>query len=325
MNYPLISVIVPVYNVELYLARCLDSILKQDYKNFEVVLIDDGSTDNSGKICDAYAEKNAKVRVIHQNNGGVSAARNMGMRASKGDLICFVDSDDYLPDNSSIFTKAYCILEQENVDIVTWLWQFEDDKGNWVIKQDQIPDFFKGKQNTREFAKGLYQGSYANGLVVSLCNKLCRKNYMQSYVFDGQIYEDDHCMTTVLAQEGSIFCQREFWYVYAQNNSSLTHRAFTKDKFHMLRAIAYRASVFADDAFICRESMKLYLNLYIEYWYKACSVGIAPYQDKKIYKEFMSQLYAQHAIDQKTWLRFTIFSFSPTVYKWIVLRGKDIG
>lgn len=263
--------------------------------------------------------------MIHQNNGGVSAARNTGMRASNGDLICFVDSDDYLPDNPSIFTKAYCILEQENVDIVTWLWQFEDDKGNWVIKQDQIPELFKGKKTTHEFAQALYYGAYANVSIVSLWNKLYRKDFVADTLFEGSVGEDELWSTKVLSKNGTIYILPEFWYIYAQNNDSLTHRPFIRENFIMLRILQYRTSVFSENSFICQQSMKLYLNLYIEYWYKACSVGIAPYQDKKAYKEFMSQLYAQHAIDQKTWLRFTIFSFSPTVYKWIVLRGKDIG
>lgn len=96
---PTISVIVPVYNVEKYLTRCIDSILSQTFTDFELLLIDDGSTDNSGKICDEYAKQDSRIRVFHKENGGVSSARNLGLDNAKGNWICFCDSDDYVLPN----------------------------------------------------------------------------------------------------------------------------------------------------------------------------------------------------------------------------------
>lgn len=96
---PTISVIVPVYNAEKYLRRCIDSVLAQTYTDFELLLIDDGSIDKSGEICDEYARKDARVRVFHQENGGVSSARNLGLDNAKGEWITFVDSDDWVVDN----------------------------------------------------------------------------------------------------------------------------------------------------------------------------------------------------------------------------------
>jgi len=92
----LVSVIVPVYNVEEYLGRCVDSILAQTYTNLEVILVDDGAKDSSGAICDEYAARDARVRVIHKENGGLSSARNAGIDAAKGDWLEFVDSDDWI-------------------------------------------------------------------------------------------------------------------------------------------------------------------------------------------------------------------------------------
>lgn len=94
------SIVVPVYNTELYLHRCLDSIVNQSFSDFEVLLIDDGSTDGSGKICDFYAEKDSRVRVFHKENGGVSSARNLGLDNAQGDWAAFVDSDDILPNRA---------------------------------------------------------------------------------------------------------------------------------------------------------------------------------------------------------------------------------
>lgn len=95
----LISVIVPVYMVEKYLDRCVKSIVNQTYRNLDIILVDDGSPDYSGKMCDLWAEKDERIHVIHQKNGGLSAARNVGIKASKGKYLLFVDSDDYIADN----------------------------------------------------------------------------------------------------------------------------------------------------------------------------------------------------------------------------------
>ena len=107
-NYPLISVIVPIYNVEKYLARCVDSILSQTYGNLEIILVDDGSTDKSGIIADEYEKKDNRVRVIHKQNGGLSDARNCGIDAARGEYFGFVDSDDYIA--SDMYETLYEIM-----------------------------------------------------------------------------------------------------------------------------------------------------------------------------------------------------------------------
>ena len=98
-----ISIIVPVYNIEEYIEKCVKSITKQTYKNLEIILVDDGSTDSAGKICDKLAEKDERIKVIHKKNGGLSSARNAGMKKATGDYICFIDGDDYI-------SKDYCEL-----------------------------------------------------------------------------------------------------------------------------------------------------------------------------------------------------------------------
>ena len=103
---PDVSVIVPVYNVKPYLEKCVDSILVLKERDLEVILVDDGSMDGSGAVCDRYAEKDARVSVIHQANGGLSAARNSGLLAASGEYVCFVDSDDYLT-SSNMYTYTF--------------------------------------------------------------------------------------------------------------------------------------------------------------------------------------------------------------------------
>lgn len=113
---PLISVIVPIYKVEEYLERCVDSILTQTYSNLEIILVDDGSPDNCGHICDKYAETDERVRVIHQENGGLPAARNAGLNVATGEYIGFVDSDDFI--EAKMFEVLLNCLLENKVDIV---------------------------------------------------------------------------------------------------------------------------------------------------------------------------------------------------------------
>ena len=113
---PLISIIVPIYKVEKYLCRCVDSILNQTYVNLEIILVDDGSPDDCPQICDDYAEKDNRIKVIHKENGGLSDARNAGMEIAKGKYISFIDSDDYV--SLDFFETLYNTIITENSDIV---------------------------------------------------------------------------------------------------------------------------------------------------------------------------------------------------------------
>ena len=122
----MISVIVPVYNVEKYLHRCIDSILAQTYSDFELLLIDDGSKDSSGEICDEYAAKDFRVRVFHKENGGVSSARNIGLENAKGEWVTFCDADDYV---TSDWLDSYREVMHENVDLAI--------QGYYIIDKDK--------------------------------------------------------------------------------------------------------------------------------------------------------------------------------------------
>ena len=113
---PLISVIVPVYNVEKYLGKCVDSILAQTYENLEIILVEDGTKDNSGAICDAYAAKDSRIRVIHKENGGLSSARNAGMDIARGEYFGFVDSDDWI--EPKMYETLLNLAEKYHADLV---------------------------------------------------------------------------------------------------------------------------------------------------------------------------------------------------------------
>lgn len=124
---PRLSIIIPVYKVEKYIRECLDSILNQTFTDFEVLLIDDGSPDNSGDICDEYSKKDSRFKVFHKENGGVSSARNLGIDNAKGDWVHFIDPDDYLM-SDSVYSEIFAAESIKNVDIVHFgfLWKFND-------------------------------------------------------------------------------------------------------------------------------------------------------------------------------------------------------
>ncbi len=166
-NKGLISVIIPVYNVEKYLCECVDSVLNQTYSEYEIILIDDGSTDSSGKICDDYANKNDKIKVIHKKNGGLSMARNDGMSVATGEYIYFLDSDDYI--SADALEKLISNIQTNNSDFV-----FFDAKS------------FKGNDTSKNFGikqKYIRQKKYNTDIGYSIFNQLQQNNEFHSVVY----------------------------------------------------------------------------------------------------------------------------------------------
>ena len=132
----LISVIIPIYNVEKYLNKCIDSIINQTYKNLEIILVDDGSPDNCPQICDEYAKKDNRIKVIHKKNGGVSSARNVGLINSTGNYIGFIDPDDYI--EPIMYEKLLKVLKESNT--LVSMCGFYKIKDNKIIKIDNYDE-----------------------------------------------------------------------------------------------------------------------------------------------------------------------------------------
>lgn len=132
-----ISVIIPVYNVEKYLPECIDSVLRQTYEDYEIILVDDGSKDSSGEICDRYASGDSRICVFHKENGGLSDARNYGLSKITGDCVLFLDSDDFLSETA--LEDTICLIEKEKCDFVFFdALSFNDENRNYSIKQNYI-------------------------------------------------------------------------------------------------------------------------------------------------------------------------------------------
>lgn len=216
----LVSVIVPVYKVEKYLTRCLDSICNQTYRNLEIILIDDGSSDYSGSVCDCYAEKDCRIRVIHKQNAGVSAARNDGLDVATGDYITFVDSDDYIA--PEMYEKLVFLITGETADIAVCGYYQEDINGefhiNWkgtdevcLNQVDQIECLLKNRYYT-----------------CSLCDKLFRRELLTAVRLDERIhhYEDYLFLYEVMKQSKMAVFSPEGMYYYCNNPQSAARSAF---------------------------------------------------------------------------------------------------
>ena len=181
---PLISVIVPVYKVEKYLDRCVQSIIGQTYKNIEVFLVDDGSPDNCGKICDEYAEKNAFIHVIHQTNAGQAAARNHAVKHAQGEFIAFIDSDDYVEPDCLEYLLSLQQKYQSDMAIAGFTYLYEG-------KEPGIRDLANERDMLLNAEEALIRMNYNRGFGATPWAKLYRKGLIIQHPFpEGQIYED---------------------------------------------------------------------------------------------------------------------------------------
>lgn len=216
---PLISIIVPVYNVEKYLAKCVDSILTQSYKNIELILINDGSVDSSAAICDSYAEKDSRVRVIHKENGGVAKARNLGIENAKGEYFCFVDSDDYV--HPEYIECMLDVATKTNADISmgAYILAWADGKTQRT-KNGEYPDnhLFEdtGKNALRQM---LYSKVYVPSSNVKLFKASKIKVHYPSYA----IGEDMLASVKYYSDADNVAMSNKPIYYYVQHDESVMH------------------------------------------------------------------------------------------------------
>ena len=225
---PLISVIVPVYNVEKYLRKCVDSVLSQTYTNLEIILVDDGSTDNSGKICDEYALKDPRIIVIHKQNGGLSSARNCGMKKAIGRFYAFVDSDDWI---ENIFIETlYNTLCKFKTQIAC-VGYYNVKEGKMIAKQIAAnPSIISSQQALQQSFGKLGFFAWNKLFAVSLFNQITFPN--------GQLFEDMATIYKVFLQTDKVAISNLSLYYYNQSNMS----SITKNKFSVKKLDYFKSS-----------------------------------------------------------------------------------
>ena len=230
----LISIIVPCYNVEKYIEKCTNSLINQSYKNIEIILVDDGSTDNTGDICDNLKKKDKRINVIHIHNSGVSNARNIGIKQSKGNYIAFVDSDDYIELN--MYEEMVSIINSKELpDIVSSGFIYETEKGQKFAcskKSSNKIDILNKKEAFEEIFSGRI-GAY-------IWNKLFRKDLLLSnnLLFDIDISsgEDLLFLCQVIESASKIYHINKDYYHYIKRNDSITNSQFNEKLLSILKA-----------------------------------------------------------------------------------------
>ena len=186
---PKLSVIVPVYKVEPYLQKCIDSILNQTFRDLELILVDDGSPDSCPAICDAAAEKDERVVVLHRKNGGLSAARNAGLMAARSDYIGFVDSDDYIA--PEMYEKLYAAMVESNAQLAVCSYTYVDTKGN-VLPKWESPILSGGGVLDRVQMMDRLGGD-RSWYYITAWNKLYRRELFENIRFPfGKLHEDEY-------------------------------------------------------------------------------------------------------------------------------------
>lgn len=250
---PLITVVIPIYNTEKYLTECVDSVRKQTYTNIEIILVDDGSPDRAPILCDEYAAVDSRIRVIHKKNGGLSSARNAGIKEANGSFVTFVDSDDVV--HARMIEKMYLLHEKYDADIVkiglleTTVAKHEETASTEIVV-DPITAMNRIYTDKPE--------------IVCACGKLFKIELFQHLLFpEGIIHEDEFLMPKLFHRANKIVLSDEILYYYMQReNGSIMRSPFTKKRMDVLYVMEERSATYLEWGYT-----ELYRKSIIDYYY----------------------------------------------------------
>lgn len=223
----LISVIIPVYNVEKYLDRCMQSVLMQTYQNLEIILVDDGSTDTSGKLCDEYAKNDKRVRVIHKENGGASSARNQALDIATGKYIGFVDADDWIAED--MYQYLHELLQRENADVAACNFTRNPREIEKGVKDEKLTNY-----NTERIWEFFYR---VNGEIsyYSIWNRLYKRSVLEQIRFiEGKTTEDVLFIYEVYKNIKKMAVSNQKKYLYFKNEIGVTRSKLCKKDYALL-------------------------------------------------------------------------------------------
>lgn len=241
----LVSIVVPIYNVEKMLRRCIESILLQTYDNTEVILVDDGSTDNSGKIADEYKRTNSKINVIHKENGGLSDARNEGIKVAQGEYICFIDSDDFIHKRYVEILLNAC--EEKSCDIAVCDYISVDDiQAEKIDTGEEVRENSISVYNSIDMLHRLYNETYASTVVA--WNKLYKRSIFENIVYPvGKIHEDEATTYKLLYKADKVAVLDSKLYFYYQNMDSITRKKYNIKRLDILTAVEERREFYKEN------------------------------------------------------------------------------
>lgn len=315
---PVISVIVPVYNVEKYVARCIDSILKQTYTNLEILLVDDGSLDHSGQICEEYRKIDARIQVIHQENGGLSAARNTGIEVATGEYFAFVDSDDFLSPRFIEALLQACIQTKSDLAQCRWETVSKD------ILSEAVPAVSEYKTySNREALAQMYQEAGAYFIVA--WNKLYKRELFDQIRYPvGRIHEDEATTYRLIYQTKKVVVLDQALYGYFTAEESITRNRFNKKRLDWEWAVAGRMQFLAEQGenTLLQSTRKAYLDGCIALYFQCKKHLLESVTEQKDLKKKIRAAYSafrkEGGYPLRTVIGYQLFLLFPTVYKKMI-------
>lgn len=326
MTTPLISVIVPVYRVEVYLERCVKSILSQTYKNLEVILVDDGSPDQCPAICDACAEKDARVKVIHQENKGLSGARNAGIDVASGGYLAFVDSDDYV--SPHFIEELYQLLQDTGCAIGQC--RFSYVKGDGLVEEgDSAFCIYRGESLMEQ----LYGPEEKATCFVVAWNKLYRAELFKETGIrypEGRIHEDEATTYRLFHEAKKLaFLDRALYGYYTENGASITS-VFSAKRLQWLTAHEERIAFLKKNGYekLLPAAYRKLCDACITFYFR-CTEQVKDAEELK--KELRKRLETYRAngaawiaaLPLKTRMGYELFSMSPGLYAKMLQKMQE--
>ena len=313
----MISIVVPVYNVEKYVKRCVESILNQTYKEFELIIVDDGSTDQSSNICDELKEKDKRILVIHQENGGLSAARNRGLMEATGEYITYIDSDDYVDSSYLEILYKNAVRYQADVSVCGYRLVWEDHTEKRTGEEKEAEKQYSGLEAAREIVANNKRS------MITAWGKLyhCKLRELLLYP-EGRLHEDEFVTYKVLYQAKKVVETAQPLYNYFQRGKSIMNNGYSKRRLDKVVALKEAIGFFEEkqETELVTYAIKRYLlNLQIA-WYR---VNKFMPKEKKILTELNQEwktIYKSHktTIREKCSLidkiSILVYDISPKMY-----------
>ena len=320
-----ISVVMPVYNKELYLEKTLQSILNQTYKNFEIIIVNDGSTDNTKQICDEYAKKDSRISVYHIENGGVSNARNTGLKYVTGEYIQFIDADDCI--NEGIFEKYESILENKSYDILFSTYNKVDYLGNILTKVDVG---YYGKCMKEQILMDFVKKQVNTGYYGCVSNKLIRKDIISEnkLKFNKRIplAEDFDFFLDVYRYSNSYYFMDFNSFNYLQNTQNSSMLLYDNLDYYIQLLINIKMKEFiVDSGYYYGENKKILEQRILDVFYSKLNKDIIKQKVVNLYNDdkVMKELVISNILSFKNVIVLLITKNKyNTVYNLLYLRNK---
>ena len=310
MKKGLVSVVVPVYNVEKYLKECVASITQQTYSNLEIILVNDGSLDSCPKICEAWKKKDSRVKVIHKGNAGLGMARNTGIDNATGQYICFFDSDDYIEVDT--IEKCYQEITKESADIALFGYSRVDDSGNIVRKAIPYTDerVYSGEVIQSKFLPELISGDPQTGTKKHLWMSACMAMYSMELVGRASwrfvsereiIAEDAYSLLLLYKHVRKVVVIPQTLYIYRKNEQSLTS-TYRKDRYQKVKYFYERSCEASRQCGYSKEVierlMRVYLSFTIAAMKQVVNVDMSMHEKRMGLKEIIQDTKLQEVVKE---------------------------